>query len=73
MRKTLILAILLTGCVTVSAQVTTSSVQGVVTQSTGKTTSGANIKATHLPSGTVYSGVSNNSGYFNLSNLRVGG
>ncbi len=73
MKKTLILAIALATFGTIQAQVTTSSVQGVVTQPTGKTTSGATIKATHIPSGTVYSGVSNSSGYFNLSNLRVGG
>ncbi len=73
MKKTLIVAILLGGFFTASAQVTTSSINGVVTQSAGKNTAGATIKATHQPSGTVYSGVSNSSGYFNLSNLRVGG
>lgn len=72
MKKTLILAILLAGCVSLSAQVTTSSISGVVTKS-AKSTAGASIKATHLPSGTVYTGVTNSSGYFNLSNLRVGG
>ena len=73
MKKTLIVAILLAGFFTASAQVTTSSVNGVVTQSAGKKTAGATIKAVHQPSGTVYSGVSNSSGYFNLPNLRVGG
>ena len=73
MKKSLIVAILLAGFFTASAQVTTSSVSGVVTQSAGKKTAGATIKAVHQPSGTVYSGVSNSSGYFNLSNLRVGG
>ena len=73
MKKTLIVAILLAGFFTASAQVTTSSVNGVVTQAAGKKTAGATIKAVHQPSGTVYSGVSNSSGYFNLPNLRVGG
>ncbi|MDO5616447.1 MAG: TonB-dependent receptor, partial [Cruoricaptor ignavus] len=74
LKKTvLIAAIAFSGYGTLQAQVTTSSINGVVTQTAGKTTSGASIKATHVPSGTVYNGVSNNSGYFNLSNLRVGG
>lgn len=68
MRKTLILAILLTGFFTVSAQVTTSGVQGVITSAAGGT-----VKATHMPTGTVYTGTVNSSGSFTLSNMRVGG
>ena len=40
MKKTLIVAILLAGFFTASAQVTTSSVNGVVTQAAGKKTAG---------------------------------
>lgn len=46
---------------------------GVVTQSTGHATAGATIKATHTPSGTVYSGSANVAGRFSLPNMRVGG
>lgn len=57
----------------VQAQVTTSSLTGLVTENSGHFTEGATIKATHLPSGTTYSGSSNSSGRFNLANMRVGG
>lgn len=63
----------LAGITTLQAQVTTSGIQGVVTQSTGTTLSGATIVATHIPSGTVYSVNANNAGRFTLSNMRVGG
>ena len=42
--------------------------QGVITQSAGAT-----VTATHLPSGTVYTGTVNQSGGFNIPNMRVGG
>ncbi|WP_312349732.1 TonB-dependent receptor, partial [Sphingobacterium multivorum] len=57
----------------VQAQVTTSSVTGIVKEANGSLTSGATIKATHVPSGTVYSGSSNAAGRFNLPSMRVGG
>ncbi|NQD71497.1 TonB-dependent receptor [Sphingobacterium shayense] len=58
---------------TIQAQVTTSGMSGVVTESTGHATAGATIKATHEPSGTTYSGSANVAGRFNLANMRVGG
>ncbi|WDF47588.1 cell envelope biogenesis protein OmpA [Chryseobacterium sp. KACC 21268] len=68
MKKTLIVAILLAGFFTASAQVTTSSVQGVFANASGGT-----VKATHVPTGTVYTGTVNSSGSFTISNMRVGG
>ena len=74
MKKSLLFfALVLASYGTIQAQVTTSSMQGVVTQSTGHATVGATIKATHVPSGTVYSGSANVAGRFNLANMRVGG
>ena len=74
MKKSLLFfALVLASYGTIQAQVTTSSMTGVVTQTNGSTTSGATIKATHLPSGTAYSGSANDAGRFNLSNMRVGG
>lgn len=73
MRKALIFAIVLASYGTIQAQVTTSGLQGVVNQTNGESFSGATIKATHIPSGTVYSGSINATGNFNLSNMRVGG
>ncbi|WP_437919581.1 TonB-dependent receptor [Sphingobacterium sp. LRF_L2] len=74
MKKSLLFfALVLASYGTIQAQVTTSSMSGVVTQSTGHATAGATIKATHVPSGTVYSGSANVAGRFNLANMRVGG
>ena len=74
MKKSLLFfALVLASYGTIQAQVTTSSMQGVVTQTNGNITSGATIKAVHLPSGTSYSGSANDAGRFNLSNMRVGG
>ena len=69
----LVAAIAFAGYGSVNAQVTTSNMSGIVKTSDGKNTTGATIKATHLPSGTVYSATANASGAFNLSNMRVGG
>ncbi|WP_197464760.1 TonB-dependent receptor [Sphingobacterium populi] len=55
------------------AQVTTSSINGIVTRSSGQATPGATIRAVHTPSGTTYSSASNDAGRFNLSNMRIGG
>ncbi|MGJ1203427.1 TonB-dependent receptor [Sphingobacterium lactis] len=74
MKKSLLFfALVLASYGTIQAQVTTSSMTGVVTQTNGTATSGATIKATHTPTGTVYSGSANESGRFNLANMRVGG
>ncbi len=67
-KSVLIAAIAFAGYGTLHAQVTTSSIQGVISQSAGAT-----VTATHLPSGTVYTGVANQSGNFNIPNMRVGG
>ncbi|WP_026953628.1 TonB-dependent receptor [Algoriphagus vanfongensis] len=55
------------------AQVTTSSLQGQVVDAQGEALPGANVVATHEPSGTRYGAVSNLEGRFNLPNLRIGG
>jgi len=74
MKKSLLFfALVLASYGTIQAQVTTSSMSGVVSQSTGRTIAGATIKATHVPSGTVYSASANDAGRFNLANMRVGG
>src|SRR4051812_21587760 len=55
------------------AQVTTSSLSGIVTDSTGAALPGATIVATHTPSGTTYGTVSQTDGHYNLPGMRVGG
>ncbi|MGO4817331.1 TonB-dependent receptor [Flavobacterium sp. W22_SRS_FP1] len=52
---------------------TTSSINGVVFDNVGEALPGASILATHLESGTRYSGATDFSGNFRISNMRVGG
>lgn len=56
-----------------NAQVTTSSLTGSVKDATGQPLSGATISAVHQPSGTRYSTISQSSGNFTITNMRVGG
>lgn len=57
----------------VSAQVTTSSMNGKVTDSKGTPLTGATVMALHTPSGTQYAAVVDAKGYYRLSNIRPGG
>ncbi|MBA4302228.1 MAG: TonB-dependent receptor [Cyclobacterium sp.] len=56
-----------------SQGVTTSGISGVVSETNGQPLPGANVVATHLPSGTRYGGVSNLDGKFTIPGMRVGG
>ncbi|MBD1386876.1 carboxypeptidase regulatory-like domain-containing protein [Mucilaginibacter rigui] len=74
MRKHLLLSIIFLFTAVVSfAQVTSSSMSGTIKDAKGITLPGATIKATHVPSGTVYSAASNKDGLFNIPGMRVGG
>ncbi|QNL48637.1 TonB-dependent receptor [Olivibacter sp. SDN3] len=73
MKKFLLSFLMLLGTVLVHAQVTTSSMSGTVLQSDGEPSIGASVRATHVPSGTIYGGSTNENGRFNLANMRVGG
>lgn len=74
MRKFLLLAAfaLTTGAVAL-AQVTTSSITGQVTDQQGGTIPGANVIATHKPTGSEYGTTTNETGRFNIPNVRSGG
>jgi len=56
-----------------SAQVTTGSMRGTVTDSSGVPLEGARVKATHRPSGTEYRAQTTTDGRWTLPGLRVGG
>lgn len=55
------------------AQVTTSTIQGIVKDATGEPLAGATIVAIHTPSGTKYGTSARSDGRYNLPNLRIGG
>ena len=57
---------------TASAQSTTASLQGFVTDNNGKPLVGATVVATHLPTETIYGTVTDSNGAYRLQGLRVG-
>ena len=54
------------------AQVTTASISGIVKDGNGEPLMGATIKATHIPSGTVYYVTTQNNGRYNIAGMRIG-
>ncbi|MES2431188.1 MAG: carboxypeptidase regulatory-like domain-containing protein [Bacteroidota bacterium] len=55
------------------AQVTTSSISGIVKGSNDATLEGSSIKATHTPTGAVYTTASRKNGRFDIVNMTPGG
>ncbi len=70
--KKLIFLFLIT-CGFLTGQVTTSSISGVIVDDANMELEGANVVATHIPTGTTYGAVTNQDGRFNMVNMRVGG
>ena len=55
------------------SQVTTSSMNGRVTDEKGEPVVGAAVVATHEPSGTVYGAIVNQNGQYTINGMRAGG
>lgn len=72
-RVLLFTALLLISVSGLYAQVTTSSINGLVRDTDGQGMPGATVIAVHEPSGTEYGNVTNLDGRFTLPNVRTGG
>ncbi len=67
------LAIAFVASTSVFSQVTSSSMTGNVKKSDGEPLVGASIKATHLPTGTVFTSLTRSNGIYNIVNMIPGG
>lgn len=68
-----LLAILMFPVLMMGQGVTTSSMNGQVTNQNGSPLVSATIIAVHTPSGTSYGSIANEEGYYRIPNMRVGG
>ncbi|MBQ5402061.1 MAG: carboxypeptidase regulatory-like domain-containing protein [Bacteroidales bacterium] len=67
-----VLAMVFVG-VSAFAQVTTSSMNGLITDVEGEPLAGAAVIAVHTPSGTQYAAAANSDGRFVINGMRTGG
>ena len=72
-KKLLFAMFFLLGAISAEAQVTSSSLRGLVLDESNQPFSGANVVAVHTPSGTKSGAITNFEGRYSLLNMRVGG
>jgi hypothetical protein len=72
-RFLLLFALLLGFTYSAYAQVTASSISGIIRDNNGEVLPGAIVELKHMPSGTVYIATSTNDGRYSVANMRVGG
>ena len=68
-----LLVFLLISFMPVFSQVTTSSISGIVTETSGGKLPGATVVAVHQPSGTQYGTITNSEGRYIIQGMRPGG
>ncbi|WP_395051359.1 carboxypeptidase regulatory-like domain-containing protein [Flavobacterium sp.] len=73
MKKIVTFLFLLFALHSMTGQTTTSSIKGIVKGSNSESLPGATIQAVHTPTGSKYSGISNEDGRYNILNMRIGG
>lgn len=71
--RSLLVILMVTGTNMLFAQVTTSAMNGVVTDSKGGTLPGATVVLVHVNSGTQYGTTTDVKGFYRLPNVNVGG
>lgn len=71
--RSLILLILVCVSNFLLAQITTSAITGSLSDEKGEPLIGATVKATHVPSGSIYGTVTQEDGRYSIPNMRVGG
>lgn len=72
-RLLFLLTISLSAVSLLHAQVTTSSISGIVKDKAGQNLAGASVTAVHQPSGNRYSTITQSGGQFTIVNMRPGG
>lgn len=67
------MAVSIMATLTIHAQVTTSAMGGSIRSASGEPLTGASVKATHVPTGTVISAMTSANGRFTFANIQPGG